>query len=70
MQGAFDKKLNPLNIRNSVISYWLNNMEIPLEHVQIMAGHKYPSSTEKYVRKDIKKQREVLTNLHKSIFDG
>lgn len=68
MQGAFDKKLTPLNIRNSVISYWLNNMEIPLEHVQIMAGHKYPSSTEKYVRKDIKKQREVLTNLHEDIF--
>ena len=43
-------------------------MEIPLEHVQIMAGHKYPSSTEKYVRKDIKKQREVLTNLHEDIF--
>ncbi|MBV6485857.1 MAG: Tyrosine recombinase XerC [Flavobacteriales bacterium] len=68
MEGAFDKALNPAVIRNSVISHWLNVMKIPLEHVQIMAGHKYPSSTEKYIRKDTKEQREIVTKLHESIF--
>lgn len=68
MQGAFDKKLNPLNIRNSVIGHWLNVMNISLEDVQRMAGHSYPSSTEKHVRKDTKEQREIVTKLHDSIF--
>ena len=40
----------------------------PLEDVQIMAGHRYPSSTEKYVRVDVNEQREAVTNLHESIF--
>lgn len=68
MEGAFDKTLNPAVIRNSVISHWLNVMKIPLEHVQIMAGHKYPSSTEKHFRNDTKEQREIITKLHESIF--
>ena len=56
--------------KDEMCSYKLkhNSAVFTLEYVQIMAGHKYPSSTEKYVRKDIKKQREVLTNLHEDIF--
>lgn len=40
MQGAFDKEISPKIIRESVISYWLNDRKIPLEDVQIMAGHR------------------------------
>lgn len=68
MQGAFDKSLTPRNIRNSVISHWVNERKIPLEDVQVMAGHKYPSSTESFVRVDMDEQREAVNKLHNSIF--
>lgn len=68
MQGAFHKSLTPKSIRNSVISYWLNDRKIPLEEVQIMAGHRYPSSTEKYINPDSMGQKEVLNRLHNEIF--
>lgn len=68
MAGAFEKELSPTNIRRSVISYWLNERKFPLEDVQIMAGHRYPSSTEKYLQNDIQEQREAVTNLHHTIF--
>lgn len=66
--GAFDKEVSPANIRHSVISYWLNEREIPLEDVQIMAGHRYPSATEKYINPNSKGQREALNRLHNEIF--
>lgn len=68
MRGAFDKEMSPKNIRASVISNWLNEQKRPLEEVQVMAGHRYPSSTEKYVRVDVNEQREAVSNLHESIF--
>lgn len=68
MQGAFDKEIAPKYIRASVISYWLNERKFPLEDVQVMAGHRYPSSTEKYIRNNTEEQREVVTELHASIF--
>jgi site-specific recombinase XerD len=68
MQGAFDKLMSPKNIRASVISNWVNEQKRPLEEVQIMAGHRYPSSTEKYVRGEVNEQREAVSNLHESIF--
>lgn len=66
--GAFDKVISPMNIRNSVISHWLNVRKFPLEDVQVMAGHRYPSSTEKYIHPDVQEQREAVTRLHNSIF--
>jgi integrase/recombinase XerD len=67
--GAFgNKEVSPKNIRNSVISYWLNSRKIPLEHVQVMAGHVYPSTTEQYIKPDEKEQREAINRLHESIF--
>jgi site-specific recombinase XerD len=66
--GAFDKEVSPMNIRNSVISHWLNFKKLPLEEVQQMAGHRYPSSTERYLRKDVRQQREVVSRLHEKIF--
>lgn len=68
MQGAFNKELSPTNIRNSVISYWLNERGFPLEDVQIMAGHRYPSSTERYQHDDTEEQRAAVTELHQMIF--
>ncbi|CAG5087396.1 tyrosine-type recombinase/integrase [Parvicella tangerina] len=68
MQGAVDPKLTPANIRNSVISYWLNDRKIPLEDVQVMAGHKYPSSTEKYINGGGSEHRNAVNELHAGIF--
>ena len=45
-----DKNLNPRSIRMSVICNWLNENKIPLERVQELAGHKWPSTTEKYIK--------------------
>lgn len=68
LSGAFDKEVSPKNIRNSVISYWLNERKINLEDVQVMAGHSYPSTTEKYRNPNSEEQREALSRLHKSVF--
>ena len=68
MAGAFEREMSPANIRKSVISYWINERGFKLEDVQIMAGHKYPSSTQKYVRANTDEQRDVMTKLHESIF--
>jgi integrase/recombinase XerD len=55
-----DKNLNPKTIRMSVICNWLNEQKLPLEHVQELAGHKWPGTTEKYVRVDSLQQRELI----------
>jgi len=68
MNGAYDKELSPKNIRQSVICHWLNDKKIPLEDVQIMAGHRYPSSTEKYIQQDVQGQREAVSRLHEEVF--
>jgi len=59
-----DRTLNPLTIRQSVISNMLNEKKTPLEDVQLFAGHKYPSTTERYRRKDINEQRELIKKFH------
>ncbi|MDQ6470070.1 tyrosine-type recombinase/integrase [Flavobacterium sp. LHD-80] len=55
-----DKNLNPKTIRMSVICNWLNEQELPLEHVQELAGHKWPGTTEKYFKADSQQQRELI----------
>mgnify|MGYP003587741766 FL=1 len=55
-----DKKLNPKTIRMSVICNWLNEKRLPLEHVQELAGHKWPGTTEKYFKVDSLQQRELI----------
>jgi integrase/recombinase XerD len=65
LKGLFpDRKLCPSTIRMSVISNWLNARKFPLEDVQQMAGHKWPSSTEKYKRIDIDEQRRLINEFH------
>jgi site-specific recombinase XerD len=55
-----DKTLNPKTIRMSVICNWLNEKKIPLEKVQELAGHKWPGTTEKYIKVDSLQQRELI----------
>ena len=59
-----DRRLNPQNIRQSVISNMLNLQKLPLETVQLFAGHKWPSTTEKYRRKDVEEQRALIKMFH------
>lgn len=55
-----DKKLCPQTIRMSVICNWLNEKKYPLEHVQELAGHKWPGTTEKYIKANSEQQRELI----------
>lgn len=54
------RKLSAATIRQSVIANWLNICKIPLDQVQILAGHKCMSSTLKYRKEDMKKQVELM----------
>jgi len=61
LRGLFpDRKLNPQTIRMSVICNWLNEKNIPLERVQELAGHKWPGTTEKYIKVNMLEQRELI----------
>ncbi len=55
-----DRKLNPRTIRMSVISNWMNERKLPLETVQDLAGHRWPSSTEKYRRPNDNERRKLI----------
>ena len=55
-----DRTLNPRSIRMSVISNWLNENKLSLESVQELAGHKWPSTTEKYIKMDTLEQRKLI----------
>ncbi len=55
-----DRNLSAQNIRKSVIMHWLNKLNIPLEQVQLMAGHRWISSTEKYREASTEKDRELM----------
>ena len=64
------KKLRRINhnvkdtkqIRASVITYWLQHHNI--RETQYMAGHRYISSTERYVQDDLESLQEVIETLH------
>ncbi|MFW0739404.1 tyrosine-type recombinase/integrase [Flavobacterium sp. T12S277] len=55
-----DRKLNPQTIRMSVICNWLNEKKITLERAQELAGHKWPGTTEKYIKVNSSQQREMI----------
>lgn len=59
-----DKNLNPTTIRQSVISNWINEKGIPIEDVQLLAGHRWLSSTEKYVNYNSDKELEMINKFH------
>ncbi len=60
-KGLFpDRKLNPQTIRMSVICNWLNEKELPLEKVQELCGHRFPGSTEKYIKVNSLEEVELI----------
>ena len=59
-----DRNLNPKTIRQSVISNWLNEKRIPMEQVQLMAGHRWISATARYRFTPISERRELLNKFH------
>ena len=64
-KGLFpDRKLNPQTIRMSVICNWLNEKKLPLEQVQFLCGHKWPGTTEKYIKVDANAERELINRYY------
>jgi integrase/recombinase XerD len=59
-----DRNLNAKTIRQSVIANWLNEKKIPLEQVQLLAGHRWPSSTAVYRQNSIEEERELINRFH------
>ncbi len=55
-----DRDLNPRTIRMSVICNWLNEKKIPLEQVQALCGHRWPGSTEKYIKVNYLEEVELI----------
>ncbi|HEY1196504.1 tyrosine-type recombinase/integrase [Flavobacterium sp.] len=59
-----DRNLNPKTIRMSVICNWLNEKKISLEKTQELAGHKWPGTTEKYIKVNNLQQREMINKFY------
>ena len=59
-----NRNLNPKTIRQSVIANWLNEKHIPMEQVQLMAGHRWISATARYRFTPIDEQRELINKFH------
>lgn len=59
-----DRNLNAKTIRQSVIAGWLNQKNIPLEQAQLLAGHKWISTTAMYRQAPTDKQREMINKFH------
>lgn len=55
-----DRELNAGSLRQSVIANWLNEKKLPLEQVQMMAGHRWISSTSKYRYTPLEEQRDIM----------
>jgi integrase/recombinase XerD len=59
-----ERKLTAPTIRQSVIAFWLNEKHVPLEQVQLWAGHKWISSTQRYHFPDFESDKRILKELH------
>lgn len=59
-----DRNLHAGIIRQSVIANWLNEKKIPLEQAQLLAGHKWISTTVMYRQTSVDKQREMINKFH------
>jgi integrase/recombinase XerD len=56
------KVINIHQIRASVITNWLKHYN--LRQVQVLAGHRYISSTERYLQDDLENLHEIINNFH------
>jgi site-specific recombinase XerD len=59
-----DRNITPMIIRQSVIANWLNEASLALEQVQIMAGHRWISTTLKYRQSNHEQHRELINRWH------
>jgi site-specific recombinase XerD len=59
-----DRNLTTINIRNSVIYNLLNVKKIPLEQVQLFAGHKWISTTARFLQTPTNEQRAMINKFH------
>ncbi len=59
-----DRNITSIGIRQSVIANWLNEKRLPLEQVQLLAGHKWISSTAAYRQTSNDEQRELINRFH------
>jgi integrase/recombinase XerD len=59
-----ERNLNTIKVRQSVISYWLNRAGYSLEQVQMLAGHKWISSTERYYCEDLNAKIAIIDVVH------
>lgn len=65
LKGLFPgRALSPLTIRQSVIANWLNERKLPLEDVQVMAGHRFPSATDRYKSINVEEKRKWVNQFH------
>lgn len=63
-QGQFTARpLTPTTIRQSVIAQWCKEGR-DLRVVQVMAGHKYPSTTERYLQSRVEELKAALMKHH------
>lgn len=63
-RGLFqERKLNPKTVRQSVIVNWFSQGH-GIKDVQIMAGHKYPSTTESYKPNDLEELKSSIGKFH------
>ena len=61
LQGLYtNKNLNASTIRQSVILNWINHYDYPMEDVQLLAGHRWLSSTAKYKVINREENREKI----------
>jgi integrase/recombinase XerD len=56
------KVTNGNQLRASVITNWLKQYN--LRQVQVLAGHRYISSTERYLQYDLESLHEIVNNFH------
>ena len=57
-----NKVTNSNQLRASVITNWLKQYN--LRQVQVLAGHRYISSTERYLEDDLESLHEIVNNFH------
>jgi len=57
-----NKVTNSNQLRASVITNWLGQYN--LRQVQVLAGHRYISSTERYLQDDLESLHEIVNNFH------
>lgn len=58
------KAIKPKIIRDSVIANLLNERKLPLEQVQLFAGHRWISCTARYKHMSVQEQRKIMNQFH------